>query len=974
MIQCVYTRRGLGIWAACLSAVWFCTADAVATCAEPRNAFVKNGSFEAIVRLDTPPIENEQGKWVLKGDFHVPVDWRLSSAFPGELEAVTGDAEDGQRFLRLAAGPKRAAHLFQNCPGFRQGLSYEISLCYRGGPVELKVYEYDSAGRLKGDRAFVTGKPTRSRTGHWDTLTGVYRLPRGIARVCLAVAAPPRSEVDLDNIRVRAFERSEKWLNVRDFGASGSEFETLADTTAGSNVITLKEIGDFQTPQQVTVSKCNPHIIDGQVWGRVRGEGQIDFEREVEVRGYDGSLGNWTVYVLDFAGTDPPTFRWRDDLAGPWEEATLPVTGQWRKLGDGVEVRFKNADFWTEPCMVTFSGRDQLTSTIVDIEGNMVTLADAAPVGAAGCIVRHTDSGALQAALDRAVGEGRNVLIPSGRYRLTVGLVLKGAEGITVAGENQERSILDISNGQGTCISVENGTSVTIRNLRFHGFSGFAERKQMGFMPARGYTHMWGFYIKHCSALGIRSPERLLVENCHATGMSAECFYSGSTSRKGNDEPDRYTKSIVYQNCTVVDCARNAFNNNDFAENTAVLYCRVEDVGGCTWEGASRFVKIVGNYVRNGGTVAMGNIRSRETHFDVLPSGQHIVAHNTFEEQMAYGKCAIRSSAGSTPVIISNNIFVNYNTSAIEATGFSDHRNLPAANTIISGNAIDLTCVRGDPRGRFGISISADDATVSDNQIYVRGNVDANVTGIVLAEPARNVVVHDNIIRGCSVGLAANRKIGRVAEVIDARTFRSGNRMPWPRRRTHCYRGYRIAWVGPGDGKLVLGPQIDTFDPEEGVYRLTEDCDLEPKAKFALFSPQGLSWSIHHNVINNCTQLVNLDVFGGATALFTDNLLCRGETTGVKNAAEVRGRFKIADNHFVGFDEPDSVALMCYPDAFGQPSRLVCRDNVFDGCTVPIGGSTPGVWEAAIKEGNVFDGRPESSTRQATGGEHESAR
>ena len=233
---------------------------------------------------------------------------------------------------------------------------------------------------------------------------------------------------------------------------------------------------------------------------------------------------------------------------------------------------------------------------------------------------------------------------------------------------------------------------------------------------------MWGFYIKHCNAVGIQSPERLLVENCHATGMSAECFYSASSSRSGNSDPAQYTKSIVYRNCTVADCARNAFNNNDMAENTAVLYCRIQDVGGCTWEGASRFVKFVGNYVRNAGTVAMGNIGSRDANFDILPSGQHIVAHNTFEQEMVYGGCAIRSCHGSTPVIIKDNIFVNFNTSAIEANGSGEARHLPAANTIISGNVIDLTCVRDDSRARVGIGVSADDTIVSDNQIYVRGD------------------------------------------------------------------------------------------------------------------------------------------------------------------------------------------------------------------------------------------------------------
>ena len=959
------TRRA-STWIAAVCAAWVGTSGAVAA-AGADDAFLKNASFETAAPLKAAPAANDRGQWVLKSGLLAPAEWGLSSAFPGELEVVEGDAADGRRFLRLAAPPERAAHLTQPCPDFRRGLCYEVSLRYRGGPVELKVYEYDGEGRLQADRPFAQGKQSPVRSGPWGTLAGVYKMPRGIARVTLAVAVPAGGEADLDDLRVGMFQRSEEWLNVRDFGASGSEFETASSTTAGSKVIVLDDLGDFRAGQQVAVSTCNPHIADGTVWGRVPGKGTTDFSDQVEARGYDGTLGPWTVYVLDFPGTNPPTFRWSDDLGLSWKEPQVPVTGDWQKLSGGVEVKLAHADFWTQPCVVSFSGRDQLISTIMEIEGNALALADAAPTSAEGCLVQHTDSGPLQAAFDRAVGEGRNVLIPAGRYRLTSGLVLNRADGITVEGENEENSVLDISNGQGTCISVQGGTSITLRNLRFRGFSGFAERKQMGFMRTHGYAHMWGFYVKHCNAVGIRSPERVLVENCHATGMSAECFYSGSTSRSGNEEPAAYTKSIVYRHCTVADCARNAFNNNDFAENTAVLYCRIQDVGGCSWEGASRFVKIVGNYMRNAGTVAMGNIRSRAENLDVLPSGQHIVAHNTFEEQMAYGGCAIRSSAGSTPVVIANNVFVNFNTSAIEATGFSDYRNLPAANTIITGNAIDLTCVRDESRPRFGISVSADDATISDNQIYVRGDVDPNATGIELEEPARNVVVHDNIVRGCAVGLLATRNLGSVAEVIDARTFRSGNvprnMMPWPRRRTHCYRGCRIAWLPEGDVPFVVGPEIETFDPDEGVFRLTEDCNLKEGARFAIFAPQGLSWSIHHNVINNCTQLVHLDVFGGPTAVFADNLLSRGETQNVKVAGDIRGRLKIADNVFAGFDEPESVTLMLHPDPLGRPSPPVCRDNLFDRCTTPIGESVEGVWKAAIEEGNVFGDQAERPGR-----------
>ena len=222
-------------------------------------------------------------------------------------------------------------------------------------------------------------------------------------------------------------------------------------------------------------------------------------------------------------------------------------------------------------------------------------------------------------------------------------------------------------------------------------------------------------------------------------------------------------------------------------------------------------------------------------------------------------------------------------------------------------------------------------------------------------------MLHDNIIRGCQSGIVATTAAGSVGEVIDARTFRSAGGLPWPRRRTHRYQGWRVAWTS---GRNALrGPKIAEFDADECLFRLAEDADLRPGARFELYCPQGLHWNIHHNVLTNCRQPVRLDVFGGPTAVFADNQLSRGRVDDVKVAAEISGIFKITDNQFAGFDGPDSVALLLHPDRFGKPPRLICRDNLFDACTAPIGEGGESVWPAVIKGGNVFGDKVEASTR-----------
>jgi hypothetical protein len=67
-------------------------------------------------------------------------------------------------------------------------------------------------------------------------------------------------------------------------------------------------------------------------------------------------------------------------------------------------------------------------------------------------------------------------------------------------------------------------------------------------------------------------------------------------------------------------------------------------VASAAWEGASRFAKFVGNYVRNSGTLAMGNIGSRAEHLEQLGSGQHIIADNVFES----GACGSSPASKNT--------------------------------------------------------------------------------------------------------------------------------------------------------------------------------------------------------------------------------------------------------------------------------------------------------------------------------------
>ncbi len=745
------------------------------------------------------------------------------------------------------------------------------------------------------------------------------------------------------------------WLNVRDCGASGSEFTTTATTTEASKQITVANVGDFKVGQEVMVSKCNPRLLDDHLWGPkaqyAPGSGK-PLKDIIDLRGLDETAGSWTAYILDVEPVDPPNFRWSDDIGRTWKPKA-PITYDWQPLKGGLEVRFHKYD-WAAGYTATFSARDQLVTMIDHIEGNVLTLRDATPRAAKEAQVRHADDLTLQAAIDRALKEKRNVYVPNGWYRLTRGLNVENAQGITLQGDSGEQTVLDISEGVGACVNLRNGTEVTVRNFRMVGNTGFAERDQAGSFSTWGSRYLWGQDLRTCFATATVGTERVLIENCHARRMSLEAFWSGGPSRSGLTEPKQYSKAITYLRCSAIDCGRNGFNNNDLAENTSILYCRIVDVGGCAWEGASRFVKFIGNYVRNSGTVAIGNISSRDADVEVLPSGQHIVADNVFESNVPYGGCAIRSASGATPVVIANNLFINFNSSAIELTSAtSPGYGLPASDSTVTGNMFDMTCVDGKPIGRTAIEVSQSGVIVADNQIYVRGAADAQVTAIRLHEPALGVNIHDNLIRGCGSGLTTTRAVSRVAEVIDRLTFAPGyGSVPIERRRSHRYQGWNLVWVS--GGQPIAVSVIDSFDPETCRFKLKEPRDMKPGDVFEVYPPYGADWDIHSNTVSGCLRPITLDSYGSATSLFRDNTLDRGEATGIKQAVEVRGLFRLLGNRFYGFDEPGSAVLALFPDRFGKPLRSLYQGNLFEKCASVTSESQKGLWDASLSGGNTY--------------------
>lgn len=749
------------------------------------------------------------------------------------------------------------------------------------------------------------------------------------------------------------------WLNARDVGASGSEYSTTAATTRGLKEITVAAVGDFQVGQGIMLAECHPRTVGQTLWGPrhvvVMGRPLQD---KAEIRGYDGTQGDWLILLLDVPeGTR--TFRWSEDQARSWKP-TVPITGDWQPLRDGIEVRFNPHD-WEKGYTVCFSSRGQLVTTIEKIEGQKVTLRDAPTRTVSAAAMRHCDDAALQAAIDQAVKEKRNLYVPVGRYRLSRGLTVRNPTSFTIEGANAVDTILDISEGQGACLTLSLGNEATVRNFTMVGHSGFAERDQCGLLRTLGSSYFWGFGAKGCNAITIGNTQRVLVENCHGRRMATECFVSGSRSRGLPDKPNaNHSQSTVYRRCSAIDCGRNAFNDvTSGSENTSVIECRIVDVGGCAWEGASRFVKFTGNYVRNAGTVAMGNLgpANHDATFPELGAGQHIIANNVFESVVPYGGCAVRAAVGATQVLVTGNLFVNFGSSAVHLSGNSDATHYPTSTATISGNLFDMTEVGPTSAPRTAIDVSAAGVIVADNQIYVRGPCDPKVTALRLLEPAVDLTVHDNLIRNCGIGIAGGRAASRVGAVTDPRTFTLAARViPLDHRLPSQGAGWQVAWLtgGRATGLSTIEAITGAAATDTVAVTLTEPhASLKAGDSFEVIPPAA-NWNLHSNTVTDCLQPVVLDGYGSVASRFRDNLVTRGATVGVKQGLQLRGRFQVVGNQFTGFDEPGSVALVLDAGPFRETSRSLVQRNVFTRCVQAVAATPAELWGAVGGADNAF--------------------
>jgi len=195
--------------------------------------------------------------------------------------------------------------------------------------------------------------------------------------------------------------------------------------------------------------------------------------------------------------------------------------------------------------------------------------------------------------------------------------------------------------------------------------------------------------------------------------------------------------------------------------------------------------------------------------------------------------------------------------------------------TVITSNTFDMTSTEEESKERFVIRISNNFATVADNQIYIRGERDPKVTGIIITDDVTRVQIHDNTFAGLGCGIKSERVYGKVGTVLNDRMFYRmeyrESRASKPmllRRRSHGYRGWRLRWLRDNTESV-----IEHFDGETLIFTLKEGRTLNTGDEFMIYSTKSAPWNIHDNMIDDCEVPVDLNTEVGSIAINRNNII-----------------------------------------------------------------------------------------------------
>jgi hypothetical protein len=284
--------------------------------------------------------------------------------------------------------------------------------------------------------------------------------------------------------------KTDVWIDaVSDFGASGSAQTTTANTTSGSNIITVTNPIDFKVGQGIRIDG-SPCVVNMNITGGATANGNMKL-----------TLNNFN-YLRDIWGvTNGTSASGIASLISStyWEGFTTSVSG--------TTVTFNSTGNWNSPInsldagttgvtatfTLTTAGVPNFISKITAINGNNITLQDTVPFTTTGRNVWHDDTVAIQAAMDASVGKILD--FPNGTYYISSTLIPQSNQHLRV----DKRATIKIAPGS-MCnfIKVSNSISnFTIDGGTWDGSGQYVTR-------TTGYNGK-GFYFKSASYLLIQN-------------------------------------------------------------------------------------------------------------------------------------------------------------------------------------------------------------------------------------------------------------------------------------------------------------------------------------------------------------------------------------------------------------------------------------------------------------------------------------
>lgn len=359
------------------------------------------------------------------------------------------------------------------------------------------------------------------------------------------------------------------------------------------------------------------------------------------------------------------------------------------------------------------------------------TFVDASAFGLEGTTGNQTP--ALQAAIDAATGAQQPLLLGSGTFEISNATV---SGPLTIRGSG--RTVLRLQAG-GTILSVANCSHVLLEGLTFEGTEQSGMESALLDLVGASHIVVGDCRFINAAGVGIRAHDvQGRIENCELSDIADTGIFS--TDSRGMD----------VQGNTITRCGNGGIRiwRSDSGSDTSRVFgnriSAIDWVGGGNGQngnGVNIFradgVSITDNYIAD---CAFSAIRLNATN-DTRVTGNHCANS---------GEVSIFSEFGFSGSIISDNL-VEGGAAGISMTNFDHNGRLSICKGNIVRNLAPRSLTNPDV-SPYGIAAEADAVVVGNIIEAVPG------TGIVVGwgPYLRDVLVSDNLVRDCDLGIAVS--------------------------------------------------------------------------------------------------------------------------------------------------------------------------------------------------------------------------